>query len=76
MSFQVFLPFGPPAVLRLEVAEAVNGTDIKYTNHLNIDHKKSMLNDESRTYYETETSDQGFLRPSEICHHSPFRWYR
>ena len=36
MSFQVFLPFGPPAVLRLEVAEAANGTDIKYTNHLNI----------------------------------------
>jgi len=43
-SFQLSLPFGPPAVLRLEVAVSVNGIGI--TAHPEKEH----LHDESRAY--------------------------
>jgi len=50
-SFQLSLPFGPPAVLRLEVAISVNGISINAKNLPYTAHpKKEHLHDESRAY--------------------------
>ena len=73
-SFQLSLPFGPPAVLRVEVAVSVNGIginakNIPYTAHPEKEH----LHDESRAYCYKEISYQSSLCPSRIRHRSPFR---
>jgi hypothetical protein len=49
LSFQLFLPFGPPTVPRLEVAAAVNDTNIHEVNLSSSEHSKksiSMMNQE------------------------------